>query len=273
MTATRPQDLPELRGELHERYSSSSLQRVWTALASHMGGSAKWYRHVALAMLSGAELYWVSASMADLAETGARTVSSFPLQEEDLPSPHGLLIFERPITAMREAQQGQALTSMSGILWGSMHTSDWTGVTAFPLRSTSFLPVSEVSVPLGCHVRGGRETAPTFYYAMQTCWLLMQQTLAVETTVEPDRAARKRLKRAGREPGAVRVIELRRPQGGGGAGDGDRDYHHRWVVRGHWRQQWFPKREVHRPVWIAPHIKGPEGAPLIGGDKVYAWKR
>jgi hypothetical protein len=100
----------------------------------------------------------------------------------------------------------------------------------------------------------------------------MQQTLAQTTEVHVDRAARKRLRRLGQEPTPVRVIELRRPAHSG-SGDGSREFHHQWIVRGHWRQQWYPAREVHRPVWIAPHIKGPEGAPLIGGEKVYAWKR
>ena len=108
---------------------------------------------------------------------------------------------------------------------------------------------------------------------LKAAWLLMQQPLANVTEVEPDRAVRKRLRRAGAKPATVRVIELRRPKGGGSPGDGDREYHHQWIVRGHWRQQWHPKRQVHRPVWIAPHIKGPEGAPLIGGEKVYALKR
>ena len=44
---------------------------------------------------------------------------------------------------------------------------------------------------------------------------------------------------------------------------------HRWVVRGHWRNQpWGPGRELRRPVYILPHIKGPDGAPLIGGERV-----
>lgn len=107
---------------------------------------------------------------------------------------------------------------------------------------------------------------------MLSAWLLMQQSLARITEAEPDRAARKRLRRIGQEPKPVRVIELRRPAHSG-SGDGSREFHHQWIVRGHWRQQWYPARQVHRPVWIAPHIKGPEGAPLIGGEKVYAWKR
>ena len=107
---------------------------------------------------------------------------------------------------------------------------------------------------------------------VRASWLLMQQPLALSSEVEPDRRAQKRLRRAGYEPKPVRVIELRRPVHGG-SGDGSREFHHQWIVRGHWRQQWYPAREVHRPVWIAPHIKGPEGAPLLGGEKVYAWKR
>lgn len=107
---------------------------------------------------------------------------------------------------------------------------------------------------------------------LKATWLLMQQPLASVTSVTPDRAVRKRLCRSGSEPASVRVIELRRPQHSG-QGDGSREFHHQWIVRGHWRQQWHPKREVHRPAWIAPHVKGPEGAPLIGGEKVYAWKR
>jgi hypothetical protein len=53
----------------------------------------------------------------------------------------------------------------------------------------------------------------------------------------------------------------------------ERDYQHQWVVRGHWRQQWYPSRNVHRPIWITPHIKGPEGAPLLGGERVFHWKQ
>lgn len=35
-----------------------------------------------------------------------------------------------------------------------------------------------------------------------------------------------------------------------------------WIVRGHWRQQYYPTLAQHRPKWIAPYIKGPEDRPL-----------
>jgi hypothetical protein len=35
-----------------------------------------------------------------------------------------------------------------------------------------------------------------------------------------------------------------------------------WWVSGHWRNQWCPSTESHKPVWIAPYIKGPKDKPL-----------
>jgi hypothetical protein len=101
----------------------------------------------------------------------------------------------------------------------------------------------------------------------------MAQTVVSVEDAQYDRAAKRRFQRQGCEPPRVRVITLRRLAGSAASHESDREYHHQWIVRGHWRQQWFPARQVHRPVWIAPHIKGPEGAPLLGGEKVYAWRR
>lgn len=107
---------------------------------------------------------------------------------------------------------------------------------------------------------------------LKTIWLLMGQTLASVQDARFDRASSRRETRAGRPQQQVRCITLRRPAGSDD-GSSEREYVHRWIVRGHWRQQWYPSRGVNRPVWIAPHIKGPEGAPLLGGEKVYALRR
>jgi hypothetical protein len=108
---------------------------------------------------------------------------------------------------------------------------------------------------------------------LKTVWLLMGQSLASAEQAKYDRPSLRRLKRASREPAPVRVITLRRQPADTGSHDSDREYHHQWVVRGHWRKQWYPSVNDHRPVWIAPHIKGPEGAPLLGGERVYSLKR
>jgi hypothetical protein len=96
--------------------------------------------------------------------------------------------------------------------------------------------------------------------------LFLHQGLAVAgPPARVDRHARKRLERAGWQPEPlVRVIRLRRVH------TTPHDHHEpedvawacRWVVRGHWRQQWFPSVQQHRPLWIAPHVKGPEDKPI-----------
>lgn len=49
---------------------------------------------------------------------------------------------------------------------------------------------------------------------------------------------------------------------------------HRWIVRGHWRNQPFgPGRKQRRLQWIAPYIKGPEGTDVVVPEEVQVWKR
>lgn len=40
------------------------------------------------------------------------------------------------------------------------------------------------------------------------------------------------------------------------------DWSCRWVVSGHWRQQWYPSTQENRPIFISPYVKGPDDKPL-----------
>jgi hypothetical protein len=42
----------------------------------------------------------------------------------------------------------------------------------------------------------------------------------------------------------------------------------RWVVRGHWRQQWYSSRGERHPLWIKAHEAGAEEGELLTGDRV-----
>lgn len=109
-----------------------------------------------------------------------------------------------------------------------------------------------------------------------TLWLLLRQRIAVKHVERADRASRRRADREGRqEPPSVTVIELRRPVDSG-ASEGahhDVDWSHRWMVGGHWRNQFHPSDGSHVPTWIAPYVKGPEDKPLVVKDRVFAWTR
>ncbi|MBW6432206.1 hypothetical protein KZ829_00400 [Actinoplanes hulinensis] len=112
---------------------------------------------------------------------------------------------------------------------------------------------------------------------LRAAWLLMSQPqIADVEELEPSRAVRRRAQKAGLDIHAVRVLHLRRLERDHEAAQDDsasREYTCRWMVRGHWRQQWYPSRGVHRPIWINPHIKGPDGKPLRTGETVHLWDR
>lgn len=277
----RAVDLPEVRAETVRILSDPRVDdMVWGELARESetrGNSGDAVRKAFMGGLRRADLYWVSDAMSELTEVGAETVPTFDIQPEDLPSRDGLMLFERPVTAATapatSAEEETVKVQMDGLLWTTVAWPAGEGVAVFSLylgRGLYCHPLNLFALAFGVPVpRAGQFD---YFRAMRTAWLLMRQPLAEAEEVEEDRASRKRTRRAGYEPKPIRVINLRRPQGENG-GTGESNYHHQWIVRGHWRNHWHPKRQVHRPVWIAPHVKGPEGAPMIGGEKVYAWKK
>ena len=107
--------------------------------------------------------------------------------------------------------------------------------------------------------------------ALVVTWLLMGQTLVREEETPPSKASAKHLRRL--DPAlltSVRYVQLRHRGNGakGDRGEGGRSYQHRWIVRGHWKNQWYPSRQSHRPIWIDSHVKGPDGAPILDPDKL-----
>jgi hypothetical protein len=71
---------------------------------------------------------------------------------------------------------------------------------------------------------------------------------------------------------SVRFILLRRMTHLKGQAMGaGQTYSHRWLVSGHFRNQWFPSEETHKVIWIGPYMKGPEGTPLV--PRVYRVSR
>jgi hypothetical protein len=108
--------------------------------------------------------------------------------------------------------------------------------------------------------------------ALVVSWLLLGQTLVREETVHASKASLKRIARL--DPALLtttRYVQLRHrslpAQDRTGEGTG-RTLRHRFVVRGHWRNQYYPSRKTNRPIWIDDHLKGPDGAPILDPDKL-----
>lgn len=106
------------------------------------------------------------------------------------------------------------------------------------------------------------------------CWRLMQQSVTRLDDVEMPRQIRKLGRRAGLPSDYVTVIDLRSAPS---RGDGQSavEWSHRWLRRGHWRQQPYKEDGVwtRKTIWIHPTVCGPEGLPLVVKDHVYNLKR
>lgn len=104
--------------------------------------------------------------------------------------------------------------------------------------------------------------------------LLAAQYVAAVSGQRVTRAQRRRAWRMGLTAptyGQINVVTLRRAhqRGAGDEPDEDFEYSHRFMVRGHWRHQWYPSRGEHELLWIDPFIKGPENKPLIIKDRIW----
>ncbi len=105
-------------------------------------------------------------------------------------------------------------------------------------------------------------------------WLLLNQTI---TSVTEERLPRSSASRIGRMPipGKVSVITLRRSSGAGRMpGETHVEWQHRWLVRGHWRNQPCGTNRLEtRRIWISGYVKGPDGLPFVSTKKLYNLSR
>lgn len=98
-------------------------------------------------------------------------------------------------------------------------------------------------------------------------WAIQAQPIATVAATPIDGPAARRAARAAIAH-ETRIVMLRRVTP---IGDRDTDakwhYRVRFVVRGHWRRL-TDRDGVPYRIWIHAHVKGPEGAPLLHGEKV-----
>lgn len=123
-------------------------------------------------------------------------------------------------------------------------------------------------------------TTAYWVHLVLAAFRLMATSRITQTGVQPMvRPTRRRAARAGviRPDEPVRLIDIAAgSQGlrrGGDDSEQTRAYGRvRWVVEGHWRNQWYPATAAHRPRYIDSYVKGPQGAPLQTKDKVHVWR-
>lgn len=240
-----------------------------------------------------ADLYFVTPDMSALAAHAATTLGPYVTAPEDFPSTDGLMVFEEPILFKHYREPPPGSASVPPLLLAGCHWLIRSGrvlVSSLVRRADDpelaetiirlkgspppllFDALAPIALGRPLDVISSWDWTRAFVSA---CLLMGQPTLAFSKIHQLDRLERANLRRRKLDPRPIRIVQLRRAVSPDAQDDASaREYHHRWLVRGHWRQQAHgPGRMERKPIWIAPHIKGPEGAPILTGEKVYAWVR
>lgn len=149
------------------------------------------------------------------------------------------------------------LTSSNGFYLETINKT----VDAFLFASVDEEPVKCFHCGLRTRLISGTKSSQ---YASDALAILLEEKIAViEKTSMPKQFYTNKTPNP-RE--AISVIRLRhidyQRDPNAKPGESDREYHMRWLVRGHLRNQWFPARGVHELIWIDPYAKGPEDAPF-----------
>lgn len=138
-----------------------------------------------------------------------------------------------------------------------------------PMPQTSMGTISE-----------GR-AAGVFGRILQAMWALSGEP-TVCTTTTPDRPSSLEPlppRMVDEAVSQVRMVILRENLHSPRSVDGSpatprREYSHRFIVRGFWRQQPYGKGgALRRRQWIPPYVKGPADKPLIAKETVRIWRR
>lgn len=246
----------------------------------------QFYRHARLTLAAADPYHWVP-EMCDLLDSISAAMPPWTLRREALPTDYGFCWFESPLPV-----DGGALRVVA-LAWGlsvpAAHSADDVETLVINVyggadHEHSIWPLLSLSWPTGDllgaeDLDSDADTAQNtrmqrriFRYA-SAIFALLEQRILVATPEAIDRAARRRLQKAkARQPPSVLVIRLRRAAREADDHDGQaRPWTCRWIVRGHWRQQYYPSSGEYRPIFILPHIKGPDDMPLRDpAERVFA---
>lgn len=266
-----PSHLPAVRDGLAERYAADLRRR-------EEEGVEPWFR---LRMercwgtqqsLRSAPCWWVCRDMCALAVDAASCGVGVPDVEPQTAS--GLIAFEEPLP----------IDCAPDLPWGvaAMHwQAGWRDGDRLPVAVEFFasdpralaeagegeLPLTSMPVDTFFDSFRAREV-------LRAVWALSAEPYVCEVREEDAPPRRGQVPASDPMARRVKVLVLREhdePRGRGGEG---RCYNHRFIVRGHWRNQACgPGLSERRATWVAPYVKGPAWAPLVARETVRVWRR
>ncbi|MCZ7478844.1 hypothetical protein [Micromonospora sp. WMMC273] len=260
--------------------------------------------------LAEAELFFVTSDMTTVARQAAEAMPNYEVNADTMPARVGFCVWADAMSDVRahpdnDLRPGERCV-LQAVLWAETMTPEGPGVQLVTLQlsdvmlGTRLVDPEEVAasvrvlgplcyheeyeLPYGNRPFGapeGMQVGNTAVGAVMSTWLMMSQRIT-DVQKEPlPRSVRRAYTRQGRPEPVVRTVTLRRAASAAQerepGQESSRVYTKQWVVRGYgyWRNTWYPSKGEHRQqfVYVPDYVKGPAGAPLVGGERVSVLRR
>lgn len=234
-------------------------------------------------MLRTSPVWWVSRDMTTLATD---TAQAGDLPDVEPPSDKGFIVFQDglPCPPLDCFPDGVTCT-VDALAWTVFRSTDpsagkpWRVDTEIFTREQAFIDVCDPRLPLGRVTLPDGVRLDLLADILTAVWALSgQPTISESRTPKVTPLDRVPARYAREEIPKVKMLILRenlhRPGQAAEPGEKTREYTHRWIVRGFWREQPYGKEHAkRRRQWIPPYVKGPADKPLIRKETVRIWRR
>lgn len=100
------------------------------------------------------------------------------------------------------------------------------------------------------------------------------EIVALERKTLPSKTRRRIRREKATTPTILTVVLRKRQATARGPNESALEYSCQWLVKGHWRNQYYGKTDSHRPKFINPYLKGPEDKPFkVSPERIAVVKR
>ncbi|MFI5893803.1 hypothetical protein ACIA5D_27250 [Actinoplanes sp. NPDC051513] len=257
----------------HTTITARDLPRIRDRLLRLLRGTITLPAHLSIDRpeladrLEQSRLYWVDPTFTNLATAATPRLPNTALHPSLIPGDVGILAWAEPIGHTAAITWSTHDTAIHLVRYRTIGSGLDQHVQQHIREDIGWLaPISTHILPLDAEINPRDHAGIAVTLAT---WLLMGQQVAESPAADLDKPTRKRYTRSYRPLPDVRLVRLRTADQAPPGGQPHRQPADRatpaervWVT-GHWRAQPYgPGRTLRRPVYIHPHLRGPDDAPI-----------